>query len=189
MLAENEIGCRGTTRTCIYGFRDRRPTFRRPGNGGGLRVPPLSGHWPPHALAPRPLASRVNPPRLVRPLGIAPRSADYQSAALLLSYGRKMADGARSAEKAQPRTKEGGVGRVPAMRADRRTKWRKERNSNPQPLTNRSWKTGFLPNRGYTPGRDAAQPLRASPHNDQLMCNAHWSQQVSVPYYGYAFMF
>ena len=81
------VGCRGTTRTCICGFRDRRPAVRRPGNGGGLRSRP-SATESPLALAPRPLASRVNPPRMVRLLGIAPRSADYRSAALLLSYGR-----------------------------------------------------------------------------------------------------
>ena len=30
MLAENKNGCRGMTRTCIYGFRDRRPTLDDP---------------------------------------------------------------------------------------------------------------------------------------------------------------
>ena len=73
--------------------------------------------------------------------------------------------------------------------AEKANKVEEGEGSNPQPLTNRSWKTGFLPNRGYTPGPGAAQTLRASPHSDQLMCNAHWLPQVSVPYYGYAFMF
>jgi hypothetical protein len=37
------------------------------GSANKVEVPPLSGHWPPHALAPRPLASRVNPPRIGPP--------------------------------------------------------------------------------------------------------------------------
>jgi hypothetical protein len=85
MLAEHENGCRGTTRTCIYGFRDRRPAIRRPGNGGGLRSRP-SATESPLALAPRPPASGVNPPKLVGPDGNAPSSLAYRASALLLSY-------------------------------------------------------------------------------------------------------
>lgn len=78
-------GCRGTTRTCICGFRDRRPAVRRPGNGGGLRSRP-SATESPLALAPRPPASGVNPPKMVGPDGNAPSSLAYRASALLLSY-------------------------------------------------------------------------------------------------------
>lgn len=79
------VGCRGTTRTCICGFRDRRPAVRRPGNGGGLRSRP-SATESPLALAPRPPASGVNPPKMVGPDGNAPSSLAYRASALLLSY-------------------------------------------------------------------------------------------------------
>lgn len=91
MLAEHENGCRGTTRTCIYGFRDRRPAIRRPGNGGGLRSRP-SATKSPLALAPRPPASGVNPPKMVGPDGNAPSSLAYRASALLLSYEPMMAE-------------------------------------------------------------------------------------------------
>lgn len=68
---------------------------------------------------------------MVRLLGIAPRSADYQSAALLLSYGRTERG---SAEMAQPRTKVRGAPSGCPPRAARRTKVAESGGLAPQPV-------------------------------------------------------
>ena len=89
------------TRTCISGFRDRRPTFRRPGNGGGLRSRP-SATESPHALAPRLPTLGINPPKMVGPDGNAPSSLAYRANALLLSYEPVAESGGLAPQPAEP---------------------------------------------------------------------------------------
>lgn len=66
-------------------------------------------------------------------------------------------------------------------------KWGKERDSNPQRPTNRSWKTG-VPTESCAHARTRchSKPCKQVLTARGLMCNAHRGTRVSAPCYGYA---